>query len=524
MRGAPRYTNLLAVPGVRYVAAVLGVAAMTILLRLLPGASQVTNISLLYLLVVTVVAVLLGSGPAVLASVLAVLAFDWFFVEPRHTFRVNDPAEWISLFTFLFTAAVTGQLTALLRSQAAQARRREEETAALAEASWAVAAQLDRDRALAEVLRRLLGVAPVRASAILVEDSTGDLTCAASIPPGADFHRLRPAERQAARRVLESGCPVNWVTGAGSPDPPSPSAAHEAAFLPLTVENRTLGALCFHPLPGRVLSPQEARIVQTLASHAAIVLERDRLAGAEADARALGEADRLKTALLSMVSHDFRSPLTSIKATVTGLLQEGASWDPATQRDLLRGIDRETDRLNGMVGNILALSRLEADAWRPRREPTPVAELVGAALPSFAPSDDHRIQLRLDPSLPEVDLDPVQMVQVLRNLVDNALKYSAPASLVELVARREDGRLVLEVQDRGMGLPAGEEERIFEPFYRAPGLQESSVPGVGIGLAVCRGLVEAHHGELTAGARPGGGSVFRISLPITANDESPRCR
>jgi two-component system sensor histidine kinase KdpD len=285
-------------------------------------------------------------------------------------------------------------------------------------------------------------------------------------------------------------------------------------YLPLALEDRLLGVLYLRPGDQRPPALHERRLIQALAGQATVVLERDRLARAELQARSLQEADRLKTALLSMVSHDFRSPLTSIKASVTGLLQEGIAYDPATQRELLRGIDQETDRLNGMVGNILALSRLEADAWRPRREPTPIAELVGTALGSFGAEENRRVEVHLAPGLPEVELDPVQMVQVLRNLLDNALKYSPKDRPVLLVAAHAGDRLALEVQDRGMGLPPGEEQRVFEPFYRAPHLQESSLPGVGIGLAVCRGLVEAHHGTLTALRRPEGGTIFRIELPF----------
>src|SRR5439155_25835966 len=165
--------------------------------------------------------------------------------------------------------------------------------------------------------------------------------------------------------------------------------------------------------------PAMRRVVESLANHAAVVLERDRLARAEMQARALEEADRLKTALLSMVSHDFRSPLASIKASVTGLLQAGAPWDAETQRELLQGIDQETDRLNRMVGNILSLSRLQADAWRPQCELTSLSEVVGAAIERLGDEEDSRIEVALDRDHDEVWLDPVQIVQVLHNLVDN---------------------------------------------------------------------------------------------------------
>ena len=213
------------------------------------------------------------------------------------------------------------------------------------------------------------------------------------------------------------------------------------------------------------------------------------------------------------MSHDFRSPLAAIKASVTGLLQGDAPWDKSTQRELLTGIDQETDRLNRMVSNILALSRLEAGAWRPQCEMTTISELLGAALDTFNSEENKRIRVHIETTR-EVSLDSVQIVQVLHNLLENALKYSEPDSLVELcVAQRED-TLQIEVSDRGYGIPFGEEERIFERFYRASRWQESAQPGSGIGLAICRGLIEAHGGELTAKNREGGGAFFSIALPV----------
>jgi two-component system sensor histidine kinase KdpD len=337
-----------------FLLAILGVAAMTVLIAIIPGADHTTNVSLLYLLVVMGAAHWLGRNPAVLASLLAVLSFDWFFVEPRHTVTVNDPAEWLALVVFLVTAMVISQLTTLVRQRAA----------------------------------------------------------------------------------------------------------------------------------------------------------------VDAHAQALAEGDRLKTALLSMVSHDFRSPLAAIKASVTGLLQGDAPWDASTQRELLIGINEETDRLNRMVGNILALSRLEAGAWRPQREVIAISELLGAALDTFSDDENKRIRVEIQTEAHDVSVDSVQIVQVLHNLLENALKYSEAASVVELCVTQREEILQIEVLDQGYGIPFGEEERIFERFYRASRWQESSQPGSGIGLAICRGLVEAHGGQLTARNREGGGAIFTVCLPM----------
>lgn len=180
----------------------------------------------------------------------------------------------------------------------------------------------------------------------------------------------------------------------------------------------------------------------------------------------------------------------------------------------LQAIEQEADRLNKMVGNILDLSRLEAGAWRPRQEIIDLSEIVGAALDSFDSADNSRIEVVLESQQVEMMADSVQMVQVLRNLLENALKYSPLGSKVYLRSRKRDGRILIEIVDKGPGLPKGEEQRIFEPFYRARGLNESAVPGVGIGLAICLALVEANGGALTAYNGESEGAIFCVSMPV----------
>jgi len=245
-----------------------------------------------------------------------------------------------------------------------------------------------------------------------------------------------------------------------------------------------------------------------------LVALRDALIQSRSEAAALADADRLKTALLSMVSHDFRSPLTAIKASVSTLLSEGKPLDTETHKVLCQTIEQETDRLNLLIGNILDLSRLEAGAWQPKIEATPVSELIGMVLDNFNAELNKRIVVQIDSQLTDIAIDSVQMVQVVKNLVENALKYSPSDSLVEIVAGRDDESTTIAVLDRGSGLSGEDIEHIFERFYRGVGLPESSLPGLGIGLAVCRGLVEANGGTLAAGNRQGGGAVFTISLPL----------
>lgn len=263
-----------------YLAAALGVATVTGLIYLVPGATHIANISMLYLLVVIGLALRFGSSPAILAAVLAFLAFDWFFVQPFYTFTVRDPAEWLALVMFLITASIIGQLTALLRKQADEARRRERETAVLAESSWAVASQLDRERALSAVLRRIAEVVPVRDAAILTGENAGasELVAQWCSSEEARAEWDTEAARRAVQFVLAEGRPVAWGEDRHHWEKALQNEARSGAvYLPLITEHRVQGLL-YLQLPERyAVSPSERRVIESLANHAAVVLERDRL-------------------------------------------------------------------------------------------------------------------------------------------------------------------------------------------------------------------------------------------------------
>jgi two-component system sensor histidine kinase KdpD len=497
--------------------AALSVALMTFVISFFRADSSMANIPMLYLLVVIFAALFLGRTVAVMTSIASFLSFDYFFVDPRYQFTVQETPEWIALFIFLLTATVTGQLMALLRARAEEAQRLKQETAALAEASWAVASEHERDRALEKVLSKLAELVELDGAAVITADRTeyeiiARLGPVAGNSPG-DSDTACGIAQEVVAYVSTTGQTVGW-DGSSLWKKALGTGSQPGAYLPIIVENQVLGVLFLDLKEDQRISSTKMQVVESLKNHAAVILQRDKLMKAEAKAQALIEADRLKTALLSMVSHDFRSPLTSIKASASSLLAEGSPVPAEEQHALLQGVVHEADRLNRMVGNILDLSRLEAGAWQPRCEPTEIAELVSAALDHFNPEENKRIVVEFDRSIVEINTDSVQMVQVLKNLLENALKYSPGESLVELKTKGEGSHLLVEVLDRGPGLPKGEEQKVFEPFYRAPGLKESSVPGVGIGLAVCKGLVEANKGRLSAYNRTGGGSTFRVTLPL----------
>lgn len=493
--------------------ATIGVTGITAIIYLLRLDMSFANVSMIYLLVVMLAALYLGRTPAIWAAVTSFFSVNWFFVSPRYTFTVANPNEWLSLCAFLVTAMVTGQLTAMLKARASEASRRQRETEALAEASWAIASQLDPPSALAEVVKQISKVVVVDIAAVtMLDDDDAWQLSTIRLPSAISFSEGgTPADETLKPQAVKSLPEEELLTKLKRCIKSGYESAPNERIVPVKIEDKQIGTVYLR-ISSQTLEPEQDRVVQSLLNHAAVILQHHALMKQQARNSALADADKLKTALLSMVSHDFRSPLTSIKAAVSTLLSDGAPFEVETYRGLCQTIEQETDRLNSMVGNILDLSRLEADAWRPQCEQTSPQELVGMALSGFDANDNARIAVHIDASLIEIYVDPVQIAQVIRNLVENALKYSTDVVHVE-VRSFDQQFVVIEVADRGRGLPAGDPQQIFEPFYRARELKESSVPGIGIGLAVCKGLVESHRGTLSAIRRPEGGSIFRANLP-----------
>jgi two-component system sensor histidine kinase KdpD len=470
---------------------------MTLAIIALNLDKMLVSVALLYLLVVFLTSLYVGRSAAVVASLLAFASFDWFFVEPTHTLAVKSISEYIALGMFLFVATLTGQLTARLKAAAAEAQQRQLETETLAKASWAVSSQPSTEEALTEVLNQLTRVADVETAAVVTFDEDGAVVLRATVGTGSD---------SAGENLLE-------VIDRHFTAPQNISKSE--IWTSVSHGQHHAGAVYIKLIDGAVEKARQKPIIDTLINHALVILQREELFKEKSRAQALIEADKLKTALLSMVSHDFKSPLTGIKTAVGALLQKPAAHelDASEVKVLLQGIEQEADRINRMVGNILNLSRLEAEAWQPDVESSSLAELIGSALGSFTNEENNRILVKLPALIEDIVIDPVQIEQVIKNLVENALKYSPPDSMVDIEVITSDSAVKICISDRGTGVAAEDKPHIFERFYRRAGLNESATPGAGIGLAICKGLVEAHHGSLTVADREGGGSTFEISLP-----------
>jgi len=483
--------------------AALAVAVCTGVAALMSRVFEPTNLVMVYLVGVMWVAVTIGRGPAALAAVLSVAVFDFFFVPPKYTFAVQDTQYVVTFAAMLLAALLIGTLAARLRAQVLAARVDEHRSDALAKLSGELVALQDRGRILAALLRHLEDVFECRA-AVLLPDERGRVAVVArdAALMGADEH-----ERGVAQWAFDAGHPA----GLGTDTLPG----SRSLFVPLQGASGGLGVVAIRPSDiHRLLSPDAFRLLHAFMNHAALALERGRLAEQAERARLLSETERLRSGLLSSVSHDLRTPLAVITGVASTLLDADGALPPAERREMLKTVADEANRLNRLVGNLLAMTRLESGTLRVKRNWVPIEEIIGSALHRIEPlAGDREIRVDVAPDVPLVGVDEVLVEQVLFNLVENALKHAPTGGAIDIRARRTSNDVELSVADRGPGLRDGAEEQIFEKFYR--GEDSRATGGAGLGLAICRGIVEAHGGSIRAANRPGGGAMFTFALPLS---------
>jgi two-component system sensor histidine kinase KdpD len=433
------------------------VALLTAVIDLLKPHVPLLSLGALYLLAVLPVAVVWGIAFAIPVAVASMLAFNWFFLPPTHTFALTDSENWLALAVYSTTAVVVSELAARARRRAVIAEQRERESALLA----AVSASLLRGGAVTDELERI---------SAQVADVLG---------------------------VADA-----WIV-LGSDAPPVQGVRPHS----LGVGDRVVGMI--YTTAGRPVDPGvEDRFLPALASLLAVAIDRDELLREALEAEALRRSDAIKTTVLRAVSHDLRSPLTAIAAAVSGLESGTLSLDADDRSALLETIRLETKRLDRLVGNLLDLSRLQAGAAKPMRELWSAEELVGLALGELGADD--RVEVSLAHDLPPVLTDAGQMQRALFNVLENALHYSPAGSPVRVTGTQIGPEVVLRVSDEGPGLAAAELERIFEPFHR--GSAASGRIGSGLGLAIARGFADANAARLWA--EPSAtGTTFAIAIP-----------
>lgn len=497
-----------------WVAWIAALAALTAAMAAVRAHLDKAHVALGYLLLILAASTRGPRTRALALALISFLCFNFFFLPPYGTLAIRDPLDWLVLITFLVVATVATHLLFRARSEAEVARSRAAEIEHLstlgAETLNAARAE-DALLAVAEVIRSTLEVDVCEIW--LREPGDPALVLGARAgsggreETGATLASVAAERGEAVVEQVDGTTRVAPAQASGSAVEIPELPAARGLSLPLRVRGRTVGVLRIARGAGIALTPARRRFFSVLAYYAALGAERVRLAADEGRAEALREADRLKDALIASVSHDLRTPLTTIKALAHDLGETGD--------DRAVTIEEEADRLNRFVADLLDLSRLNAGELRVSPEIVAAEDVVGAALQRVSGSlGDRELRVQLHPDQPLLlgRLDFVQSLRVLVNLLENAHKYAPAGTPVELSAARDGDRLVFRVADRGPGVPDDERERIFHPFYRRPHA-EPDVAGAGLGLSISRGVAEAQGGTLGCEARPGGGSVFVFTLP-----------
>jgi two-component system, OmpR family, sensor histidine kinase KdpD len=486
-----------------YVLSTAAVCLAGVTAKILESFLALPNLSMVFLMAVLFSAVTWGLGPSILASILSLLVYDFFFVEPIFTFTVANPQDILALVVFLITAVLASNLAARVRYQADAAKHREARTAAL----YALSRQIAGAAGLNDVLRVIVAQVSqiLGAKVVILLPEADQLRLRAGYP--ADT-QLTAAEQAAATWAWQH----NQTAGRGTDTLPG----GEWYYLPLGTAQGTEGVLGLQfEAPEAVISPDQRRLLDALAGQAAVAIERTRLVREMMRARVLTETERLRDALLSTISHDLRTPLVSIIGAVSSLLTYGATYDENARQELLLTIQEEAERLNRFVGNLLDMMRLESGAIALKRDWVEIGDVIGTALSRLARSlGQHQLIVQVDPALPMLRLDFVLIEHVLVNLIENAAKYSPPQTTIRIRARHEGQSIAVEVADEGIGIPAGERERIFDKFYRVQRGDRQGA-GTGLGLSICKGIVEAHGGHIAATSPlQGRGAVLTVTFPI----------
>jgi two-component system, OmpR family, sensor histidine kinase KdpD len=495
-----------------------------------------------------------GRYPAILASLLAFLSFDFFIIPPLYTLTIDHAEEWIALITFLVTAIMTSQLAVALRGQASEAGRREREARILYDLVRVTNSEDEPEHQLQIIAQAIVDVFSswgVYDCAIIQPDAAKNLRVQASAYQPLEQITLSPDEKAIVFWVMEHG----RTMGLYDDDSLTPSTSRRFVqrvvvrstaagrsvrrslrLIPLKVGQQVVGVLRLRILDDpRRLTQDEQRLQEeydhsnertaffwNFLEQATSLIERARLRRENLRIEVLQRTDALRAALLSSVSHDLRTPLASIKAAASSLLQQDVQWDEEAKRSFALSIEREADRLNRLVSNLLDMSRIEDGALKPEKEWYPLAELVYDVLGRLEPLFKGReVNTHIAENLPPVEVDYLQMDQVLTNLLENAARYTPASSPIDVSVWRQGPLEVrLSIADRGPGIPPADLERVFDKFYRIHDSHRvSGYPtGSGLGLAVSKGLVEANGGRIWAEARPGGGVVFFVTLPLTVEE------
>jgi two-component system, OmpR family, sensor histidine kinase KdpD len=501
----------------RYAWAIASSALCTVVCWVIKAWFDLPNLIMLYLLGAAIVAVRFGRGPAVVSAMLNVAAFDFFFVPPVFTFEVADTQYLVTFAVMLAVALIIGNLTASVRLQARVAGHRERRTASLYSMSRELAGARSAED-LARIAVRHTSEVFDSQVAVLLPDVDGRI----AHPRGPGLPgSLHGADLSVAQWVFDhgqnAGLGTDTLPGTDAIYLPlksaGPTPAETGAKQP-AVSAPAIGVLALLPAnPRRVLLPEQLHLLETFAGQVALALERMHLADQAQQAEIHAENERMRNSLLSAISHDLRTPLAVIAGSASTLVEGGAALPEPRRKQMAQTIWDQARQMTQQVNNILDMTRFEIGAPQLNRQWQPLEEVVGAVLNRLQPAlQGRKVVVELQEDLPLALIDGVLIEQVLGNLLENAVKYTPAGSPIEIEAWRSGDEITVSVVDRGPGIKPGDEERVFEKFHR--GEPEGAVNGAGLGLTICRAIVEAHGGRIWAENRFVGGAMFCFTLPV----------
>jgi two-component system sensor histidine kinase KdpD len=488
------------VPWRSYLTSLLLVAAASLASGIALRFLTPTNMIMFYLLAVVVAALRLGFKPALLTAFLSVLAFDFFFIPPYYSFDVADTEYLITFAGLLTVGAVISTLVARARRQTETIRTREMQTAHLYALSRGLASAVGLQDILNTLIRHVSETLPGQVAIFIPE---GDSLALAAASP-----RIAPGEKE--KSVALWAFRNGQMAGRGT----ETLSFSEFLYLPLQTGARAVGVMGIRMDPaGEELAPERRRLLEAFSNQAALAIERAVLARKAEQAKLHQATERLERSLLNSISHDLRTPLSSIMGTLSTLRDEGNAPRDESRRELLDLAWEEAERMNRFVGNLLDITRLEAGVLKIKKELYDLQDLLGSCLASLESRlKGRRVQIQVPPDLPLIPMDSVLMAQVLINLLENALKYSPPHGTIQVSGRVLENRVEIEVADQGPGIPQEFQNKIFDKFFRYKRTEE--VGGTGLGLAISKGIVEAHEGKIWAETPPEGGFKIAFTLPL----------
>jgi two-component system sensor histidine kinase KdpD len=475
------------------------VAVCTGIAALMRPFATVVDAAMVYLLGIVLVASRTGKGPSLLSTFLGVAFYDFFFITPFYTFSVHDVRYLLTFVVMFVVALVISGLTLRIREQVNRSRQRERRTAALYSLSRDLVHESGVFQVSAVTIRHISELFSSKVI-VLVPDEKGKLTVTVTGPEtfALDLNELSVAHWCFDHRQ-RAGLSTDTLPGAS------------ALYLPLFTSSKTVGVLGILPPMPAMFDQEQIHILESFANQIAMAIERTLLVEEAQQALLKAETESLRSTLLSSVSHDLRTPLAAITGSATALLQKNITLDKQGRQELVQTIFEEAEHLNQIIRNVLDMTRLEVKAISVQKEWQSLEEIVGVVFNRLADKlNGRQVTTSIPIDLPLIPFDPLLIEQVIMNLLDNVIKYTPEGSPLELSAEIKGKDVVIELADRGPGIPLGDEERIFEKFVRGTAVGG----GIGLGLTICRSIINAHGGRIWAENRLGGGAVFRFTLPI----------